>query len=186
MSQGRTYGPPDVSAYCAWLGLGTEAPPGIRLNVVFTTREGTLAALMTASTLAPRNLQAAIRVLIAQVVPFALPLDRPPVSPSFFAQLCRGMAARCEEAAELTVEVYLCRCRRRALRHMLTPHSLVVVGGKKRWWRTREQKLARMLSSDGHDVIFVDVRHFALPKAVAALEEPSRSATDFLPKSSRR
>ncbi len=52
MSQGRTYGPPDVSAYCAWLGLGTEAPPGIRLNVVFTTREGTLAALMTASTLA--------------------------------------------------------------------------------------------------------------------------------------
>jgi hypothetical protein len=39
---------------------------------------------------------------------------------------------------------------------VLGPHSLVVVGGRRRWLPTREKSLARNLRSAGHEVIFTD------------------------------
>jgi hypothetical protein len=39
------------------------------------------------------------------------------------------------------------------IRQVLKPDSVVIVGGRKRWWPTREQKLATALRRDGHRVI---------------------------------
>ena len=59
-------------------GLG----PRLRVTVVFTTAEGTIAALRTAAGLA-KNLGARMALVVTEVVPFHFPLDHPPVSIEF-------------------------------------------------------------------------------------------------------
>src|ERR1700694_1862112 len=60
-------------------GLG---PRRLEVNVIFTEPHATAAALMTAGSLA-RDLGACIRVRAAIAVPYALPLEKPPVSAGF-------------------------------------------------------------------------------------------------------
>jgi len=54
---------------------------------------------------------------------------------------------------ETSVQLYLCRDKRQALLRALKPKSLVVIGGKARWWPTKESKLAGVLRSIGHQVV---------------------------------
>jgi hypothetical protein len=39
---------------------------------------------------------------------------------------------------------------------VLSPRSLVIVGGRKRRWPTAEERLARQLRRNGHEVIFTE------------------------------
>jgi hypothetical protein len=59
---------------------------------------------------------------------------------------------------EIAAHIYLCRDRQRALRVVLKARSLAIVGGRKRWWPTPAQRLARALSKDGHHVLFAELR----------------------------
>jgi hypothetical protein len=38
----------------------------------------------------------------------------------------------------------------------LSPNSLVVIGGRKKWWPTTEKLMARRLRHAGHKVIFIE------------------------------
>jgi hypothetical protein len=125
----------------------------LEINVIFTTIPGTLAALRLAGQYA-RDLRGRISILATEIVPYPLPLERPPVVPEFTTRCYRTLAA--DQRVETHVQVYLCRDSRQALLQALKPNSLVVMGGRKRWWPTREQALARILRSHGHQVIFVD------------------------------
>lgn len=125
----------------------------VEVNVIFTTTPSTLAALRLAGQCA-RDLRGRLSNLVTQIVPYPLPLERPPVAPEFTAQRYGTLAAG--QGIETRVHVYLCRDSRQALLGALKPNSLVVIGGRKRWWPTREQALARILRSHGHQVIFVN------------------------------
>ena len=57
---------------------------------------------------------------------------------------------------ETTVRLYLCRDRLETLTKVLSPHSLVVLGGRKRWWPTSEKRLAGKLRRAGHEVILAE------------------------------
>jgi hypothetical protein len=59
-----------------------------------------------------------------------------------------------ESLVETSVQVYLCRDRLEALTSVLKPGSIVVLGGKKRWWRTKDERLARKLRRAGYEVLF--------------------------------
>jgi|SRR5579863_2446420 len=142
-----------------------EPGSGLEVNVVYTTPPGALAALRTAGT---RQLEARVRLLVPQAVPHCLPVTRPPVPIAFTEARCRRMALECSDAVEVQIHVYLCRDRRQGLRAALKPHSLVVVGGSRRWWRTPEEKLATLLRSDGHHVIFADANCGPAPAAPRA------------------
>jgi len=48
-----------------------------------------------------------------------------------------------------------------ALGVALGPSSLVVVGGRRRWWPTAAGRLCRLLEAHGHYVLFVDEAHHA-------------------------
>jgi hypothetical protein len=61
-----------------------------------------------------------------------------------------------ESPVETTVQIYLCRDRVDTLKAALSTRSLVVIGGRRRWWPTAEKRLARSLRSEGHEVIFTD------------------------------
>ena len=125
------------------------------LHVVFTDLTSTLATLAAASELA-RGLGARMTIVAAQVVPYPLPLDDPPVAASFTERVL--LEAASAQTVDTRVDIYLCRDRRQAIRQALKPDSLVVIGKRKRWWPTGEESLARMLKRDGHRVIFQRLR----------------------------
>ena len=141
-------------------GQGTEGrqPGQLEVNVIFTDPQATVAALKTAGSFA-RDLGACIRVRAAISVPYALPLDKPPVSVPFTERLLFDLVRRMEQADfEPTIHLYLCRDQIETLLQVLTPNSLVVIGGRKRWWPTAERRMARALRSRGHRVVFVGLK----------------------------
>ena len=133
--------------------LERETSNRLEVSVVFTSVAATLAALRQAAGLA-HNLGARVTLLVTQLVPQPLPLESPPVLLDFTERRFRLFAL--ESPVETFVRIYLCRDRADALRLMLKPHSMVVIGGPKRWWTSPEQRLARMLRRAGHDVLFVE------------------------------
>jgi hypothetical protein len=133
----------------------SETGGGARLGVVvvFTSVESTIHALRRAGALATR-LSAHITLVVPQVVPYPLPLTSPPVLLDFSERRFRVIAA--ESPVDTTVRLYLCRDEMETLAAVLEPHSLIVLGGRKRWWPTWEKRLARKLRRAGHEVVFTE------------------------------
>jgi hypothetical protein len=135
-----------------------QEPKRLEVNLIFTEPQTTAAALETVESLA-RDLGACVRLRAAIVVPFQLALDEPPVSIRFIEARLADLVSRLgRDGFESTAHVYLCRDQSDALLQVLCPNSLVVIGGKNRWWPTRASRLAKMLRSKGHRVFFVDAR----------------------------
>lgn len=130
-----------------------ETTSRLNIVVVFTSVEATLAALRKAGALANR-LGGRITLVVPQVVPFPLPLTSPPVLLDWNAKRFRIIASK--SPVETTVMIYLCRDRVETLTAVLTPRSLGVIGGRRRWWMTDEQRLARRLRRAGHEVLFTE------------------------------
>lgn len=127
--------------------------PGINISVIFTFAGATVAALKRAGNLA-EYLDARITLVVPQIVPYPLPLESPPMLLEFQERRFREIARQCP--AEIWVRVYLCRDALGTLKEMLEPRSLVVLGGRRRFWLTQEQRLARKLRRMGHEVIFTE------------------------------
>jgi len=127
-----------------------EKDPRLNISVLFTSVELTLAALKRAGELA-HSLGARLTLLVPQIVPYPLPLESPPVLLDWNEQ--RFLVIARESHVETTVRIYLCRDRVEALESVLKPHSIMVVGARKRWWPTAEERLARKLRRSGHEVI---------------------------------
>lgn len=127
---------------------------GLSIAVVFTSVEATRAALKRAGAMAER-LNAQLTLIVAQCVPIPWPLTSPPVLLDFSERLLSEIASECP--VETTVRLYLCREPWETLKEALQPGSLLVVGGRKRWWPTREERLARRLQRSGHEVIFTEM-----------------------------
>lgn len=132
-----------------------QRDPGLDVHVIFTSFPRTRAALAAAASLAA-GLQARVTILAAQVVPYPLPLEEPPVAVEFTEQKLWQMASEQESGA--TVALYLCRDRQQTIRQVLQPESVVVIGGRKWWWPTEERHLAKILRRDGHRVILASPR----------------------------
>jgi hypothetical protein len=136
-------------------GLG---PGRLDVNVIFTEPQATIAALKKAQSLA-RDLRACIQVRAAITVPYALPLDKPPVSADFIETLLSHLVCDLElDVFETKVHLYLCRDQVETLLQVLSPHSLVVIGGRKHWWASAERRVAKALRSKGHRVVFVRLK----------------------------
>lgn len=140
---------------------GYPVPPATeetksRLNVavVFTSVAATLAALKEAGALANR-LSGHITLLVPQVVPWPLQLTSPPVLLDWNERRFRVIAS--ESPVETRVQLYLCRDQFETLTTVLSPRSLVVVGGRRRrWLPTPEKRLAHKLRRAGFEVIFTE------------------------------
>lgn len=128
-----------------------QADQKLNIAVVFTSVESTLAALQEAGNLA-NSLGARITLVVPQVVPYPIPLETPPVLVEFNEKRFRLIAS--QSPVETGVQIYLCRDRFETLTSVLKPGFIVVVGGKKRWWPTSEERLARKLRSSGHEVLY--------------------------------
>ena len=134
---------------------------GARLcvTVIATTAEGTTSALNEARRLA-RDLDAHITLLKIEVVPLRFPLDKPPASLDFtIKQQCSLVLRSGAREEDVTIRTCLCRDQDACLRTALRRRALVVIGGSRHWWITREERLERALHRLGPPFIFVDVCH---------------------------
>jgi hypothetical protein len=130
-----------------------ETDSKLDISVVFTSVDATLSALREAGNLAG-TLGGRITLIVPQVVPYPLPLTSPPVLIDFNERRLRVLAGN--SRVETRVSIYLCRDPLEILPSVLKPHSLVVVGSRKRWWPTREKRIARKLRALGHQVVVTE------------------------------
>jgi hypothetical protein len=125
----------------------------VSVVVIFTSIEQTLKALEKAEELA-KDLGARIAVVAAEIVPFPAPLDQPPVPFEFVIGQFETMAM--QKLGGIHIFPYLCRDQFEAYKHILNRDSPVVIGIKKRWWPTREARLARKLQRAGYKIILAE------------------------------
>jgi hypothetical protein len=139
----------------------------LELNVVFTTHAGTRAALV-ATTAWQSCLDARIVLWYAFGVPHAFPLDSPPVSPAFTEQRLTGLALNC--CADREIEIQICHCRgeRECLGSIIRSGSIILLGGRKRWWRTNEEGLTRFFDSRGYRALFIPIQENVSDSPLAA------------------
>jgi hypothetical protein len=125
---------------------------GLSLTVLFTTVAATLRALQRGGDLA-KELGAGIRILVPHIVPYPVPLDRPQVDPEFKIRRFRTLSV--DGSVQTRIDVLLCRDPSEAVTQSLGSQSVVLIGGRTRWWPTREKRLAKSLTLAGHHVIWV-------------------------------
>ena len=121
---------------------------GLDIVVPFTTRLLTRAALSAAQRLSA-GLLPLIRMVRTQVVPFPLQLDSAPVSTAVLRKELVPLAG--EFGAQ--VQFLFARDSRKGLLHCVAQNSVVVIATRKRWWKTREERLASWLSAQGCRVV---------------------------------
>ena len=119
--------------------------PESRVYVIFTDNAGTKTALAAAARLA-RGLDLPLELLAAQVVPYPLPLDDPPVSIDFVEGVMARLLIGVE--ADISVRILLCRDSAQTLRSAVEPEALVVIGPGK-------SRLARRLAAGHRRVMIV-------------------------------
>lgn len=126
----------------------------LEVTVVFTSDQGTAAALQSAGVLASK-LRARITLVVPQIVPYPLPLESPPVLLDFSQRRFAQIASL--SPVKTIVRLFLCRDCFETLQAILRPRSLVVIGGLKCWWPSREKRLARQLRRAGYEVVFSEM-----------------------------
>ena len=124
--------------------------PDLRLHVIYTTPETTRDSLERASVLA-RGLGARLELLIAEVVPYPLPLDHPPASSRFTDAALDALVANC--GVDVDVHVLLCRDREQTIPEWLPAGSIAVIGRCRRWGPGSSRRLIRAVRRAGHNVI---------------------------------
>ncbi len=133
-----------------------DRPPGpLQLVVPYTTPALTADALSAAADLA-LGMEASVTLLAAHVLPYPSPLE---CQDGIRHRLEAGLAtiARTTTAA-IRVKLVFARDLTDAYLGLLPRHSIVVIGARSRFWKTREERLARRLSLEGHSVALVKVK----------------------------
>ena len=129
---------------------------GLSVTVISTTDNGTIAALKAARSLAT-DLDAAITLLNMEIVPARFPLYRSRVSLKYTINQQRSLVRKAGAIeADVDLKIRLCRDWNSGLQRILHRRSLVVIGGKRHWWVSREERLERVLRALGHHVVFID------------------------------
>jgi len=118
--------------------------------VPFTTPQLTQAALNAANRLGA-GLNAEIRLLKVQVVPFPLDITQSPVPEEFLERQMRGFRS----AMPVRCEIRLAREAEAGLVSGLKQSSLVILASAKRAWKTHTERLAQSLRRAGYTVVMV-------------------------------
>ena len=135
--------------YAPKLPLQTRpGAPGLDIVVPFTTRPLTRAALTAAGRLSA-GLLPLIRMVRTQIVPFPLQLEAAPVSTTV---LRRQLVPLAEEFGA-HLQICFTRDNREGLLHTLAKDSVVVIAARRRWWKSREERLAIWLRQRGWTVV---------------------------------
>jgi pimeloyl-ACP methyl ester carboxylesterase len=148
--------PPPTRQQAAVPPARTPDSQDLRTNavyVLYTSIDETFAALRIAGSFADA-LNVPLILVHYRTVPYPLAVDHPSgVSPIESEEFLERLRV---ERMDVMSRVYLCRDDRHAMGAALSMPSLVVVGGRRRWWPTKVQRWRRALEKAGHYVVFVE------------------------------
>src|ERR1039457_1879721 len=136
--------------------LGTDAFSGeLELVVPYTDPYLTRALLRKAVALTA-GLQARICLVAVHAAPFPAAFRCSASTHTFLVDRLTELAAECP--LPVNPLVVLARSTVEGFRYALRPESTVLVGRRRHFfWRTSEERLARMLVSDGHKVALLHI-----------------------------
>ena len=135
--------------------LGTDAfSSDLELVVPYTEPELARALLHKAEALTA-GLQARICLVAIHAVPYPADFRCQASTHTFLVDRLTELAAECTLPVDPLV--VLARSHDEGFRYVLRPESTVLVGSRRRFWRTNEERLARMLVSDGHKVVLLHI-----------------------------
>src|ERR1041385_1600345 len=118
--------------------------------IPYTTPELTRAALDAANRMSA-GLNAKLRLVRVQVVPYPLDLHQSPV----YIDFLKSQLTRFQSDLPVAREIRLARELEPALLGTLGRDSVVILASGKRLWRTRNERLAASLRRAGHKVVLV-------------------------------
>lgn len=118
--------------------------------VPFTTPELTRAAVDAANRMGA-GLNAAMRLVKVQVVPFPLELSHSPV----YVEFLKKQLEQFESPLPTAGEIRLARDFEAGIESALDPGSVVILATRRRPWKTRTERLAASLRKVGHKVVMV-------------------------------
>jgi hypothetical protein len=147
-----------VSALCPeesnWVG---ESRP-LSINVIYTSPDSMISALRSVESLA-RDLGATIHIRAMIAVPCQLALDLAFNSVQCLRRLITDLVERIGTMrCQYVLHIYVCRSRIETLLSVLRPSSLLVIGGRRRFWPTAESRICKAAISAGHNVAFVNAK----------------------------
>ena len=135
--------------------LGTDAFSGELELVVPYTDPGLARALLRKAAALTAGLQARISLVAVHAVPFPADFRCPASTHAFLVNQLMELAAECP--LPVNPQVVLARSREEGFRYALRQESTILVGTYRHLWRTSEERLARMLVSDGHKVALLHI-----------------------------
>ena len=135
--------------------LGTDAFSGALELVVPYTDPDLARALLRKAAALTAGLQARISLVAVHAVPFPADFHCAASTHTFLVDQLTHLAADCP--LPVNPQVVLARSREEGFRYALRPESTVLVGTYRHFWRTSEERLARMLVSDGHKVALLHI-----------------------------
>ncbi|HUP05378.1 MAG TPA: hypothetical protein VMU19_15375 [Bryobacteraceae bacterium] len=133
---------------------GASVSAEIELAIPYTERRLAGAVLERAMSLAS-GLNARISLVAVHAAPYPSDFGCPSSTHAFLVERLSELGSRCE--LPVHAEVVLARSQEEGFRYALSRSATVLVGSRKRFWRTREERLARALAADGRHVILVHV-----------------------------
>ena len=101
------------------------------------------------------GLNARLSLVAVHTVPYPATFGCPTAVHAHLVEQLVDLAGRCSLA--LTPQVILARSREEGFLYILRPEATVLIGSRKRPWRTSEERLARTLAKDGHKVVLVHI-----------------------------
>jgi hypothetical protein len=132
--------------------LPEAAPPpagAFDFVVPYTNHDLTAEVLERAATYAG-GLNARVKLIAVYVSPYPADLVCPKSTEEHLIARMSRMAA--QSSLPVSVQLVVARDREEGFRHVLPAASTVLMGTRKHWWRTGEERLARGLTRDGHHV----------------------------------
>ena len=135
--------------------LGADAFSGELELVVLYTDPDLARALLRKAVALTAGLQARISLVAVHAVPFPADFFCAASTHSFLVDQLTLLADDCP--LPVNPQVVLARSREEGFRYALQPESIVLVGTRRHFWRTSEERLARTLASDGHKVALLHV-----------------------------
>jgi hypothetical protein len=112
-------------------------------------------ALLKRAVALTAGLNARLTLVAVHTVPYPASFGCPSAVHAYLVEQLVDLASRCP--LPVNPQVVLARGRTEGFAYVLKPESIVLLGARKHWWRTEEEKLARSLARDGHKVVLLHV-----------------------------
>lgn len=133
---------------------GANGSQEMEIVVPFTEWAVTEAALRKVTQLTA-GLNVRVTLVAVHTAPYPASFWFPAAIHAYLVEQLTELASRCP--FPVTPQVVLARGREEGLCFVLKPESTVLLGARRHFWRTSEERLARTLAHVGHKVVLMHV-----------------------------